>query len=836
MGIVTDLGPMDLAVEGTAAAMARLIAPDDTTAQEDIATQSLLALRRAAANPLDMRRLMMTARLAEVQALLLMLRTYRAVPDARAGEDGDAAELDWLRAAERSLEAMVQGDIFLATNPVGLSSSWLDLGDGRNPSDVPPRDIADYRRRAELVAIADLELVLAPEPIPQRLLHHLTCPECAPDGGWFAAFGVFLGWQLRKRPHLLEPVMGIDLGRPSRQAKQRLEAAFQMARQFASGMERRLALTDAPGDAMAAAPVSVHPPCAARSVAGSNDAMISALSVAFDAPPAALAAIVDRLQGSKIPPVRLGRAVRQHVMILAAVHGRWRRPEWSAFTPAHNALCAGRLDEAAHWGRNHIADTAGGLSERGDLEVLGGRYLEASDLYGRALEATEATDLRGQLSLQLRVAEAMTFQYLTTGDEKAKPIAAETAEAVWQNVQASDFAWAKLRAAQTLAELTVAPTGANRAPSRKSAIAILDSAVAGLAPGVVSLERVEAEALRIELMVELGSIDVAAERPRHYEAAENAARTLASLDLSPLPGWVRERASAAVARGLLRPMWSNASDVTLQQAQDAFEVAISGEFAAMDPHLASLLQWRLGEAHIQLAKGPAAKSRNEVGTIWLARAFRDTTVSNIDRIEILQRMRHALVQLAKGRFEEWRLCQALAVLNKAEEICPKDAPNWHFGGILLQRALIWVRLRALSKDLDELKSAVADADAAEAIFRHLKSPGNVFTALRTKANALLDAGREERDADLVGQAVAVYATIIAEHKALKIHHRDLCQIHMSHGDAADLRGVLLVEPASRTAGREAARKAYREALKLAVAHNLPAKGNCEATLKKLDAA
>jgi len=249
-----------------------------------------------------------------------------------------------------------------------------------------------------------------------------------------------------------------------------------------------------------------------------------------------------------------------------------------------------------------------------------------------------------------------------------------------------------------------------------------------------------------------------------------------------------------------------------------------------------LLQWRLGEAHIQLAKGPAVKSRSEVGTVWLARAFRDTTLSTSDRIGILQLLRHALVRLAKGRFEEWRLCQALAVLNKAEVICPNDKPTWELGGVLLQRAQVWAQLRALSKDLDELNSAVADADAAEAICRHLKSPGSVFTALRTKANALLDAGRDERDSDLVGQAEAVYAAIIAEHQALKINHRDLCQTHMSHGDAADLRGVLLVEPALRTAGREAARKAYREALRLAVAHNLPTKGSCEATLKKLEAA
>jgi tetratricopeptide (TPR) repeat protein len=833
MRIVTDLGPTDLAVEGTAVALARLIAPDDAKAQEDIAAQSLAALRRSAANPLDMRRLIMTARLAEVQALLLTLRTFRAAQDVRSANDGDAAQDDWLRAAERSLEAMVHGDVFLATNPVGLTSSWLDLGGGRKLADAPPRGIADYRRRAELVAITDLELVLAPEPIPNRLLHHLTCPECAPDGGWFAAFGVFIGWQLRKKPHLLEPMMGIDLGRPGRQATQRLEAAFQMARQFASGMERRLALADIPVDRTAAAPVSEA--CTAKGEVGSDDAMVGALSVAFDAPQTALATIVDRLKNSRVLPVRRGRAVRQHAMILAAVHGRWRRPEWIAFAPAHDALCAGRLDEAANWGRTHIADTAGGLSERGDLEFLGGRYLEASDLYGRALEATDGTDQRGQLSLQLRLAEAMTLQYLATGDAKAKPIATETAEAVWQHVQPSGIAWAKLRAVQNLAEMTVAPAGGDRAPSRKSAIALLDSVLAALGPGEVSLERVEAEALRIELVAELASID-AAGRQGHYEAAEKDARALAALDLSRLPGWVRERASAAVARGLFRPLWSNPSDATVQQAQDAIEVAISGEFAAMDPHLASLLQWRLGEIHIQLAKGAAAKSRDEVGAVWLARAFRDTTLDIGDRIGILQRMRHALVQLAKGRVEEWRLCQALAALNKAEAICPKDAPNWHLGTILLHRAQIWVRLWVLSKDLDELNSAVADADAAEAIFRHLKSPGNVFNALRTKANALLDAGRDERDADLVGQAETVFAAIIADHKALKISHRDLCQTYMSRGDAADLRGVLLVEPASRAAGREVARESYREALKLAVAHNLPTKGNCEATLKKLEAA
>lgn len=833
MGIVTDLGPMDLAVEGTAAALALLIAPDDVAAQEDIAAQSLAALRRAAANPLDMRRLMMTARLAEVQALLLTLRTFRAAQDARSGNDGDAAQEDWLRAAERSLEAMVHGDVFLATNPIGLTSSWLDVGGDRKPTDVPPLAIGDYRRRAELVAITDLELVLAPEPIPQRLLHHLTCPECAPDGGWFAAFGVFIGWQLRKKPHLLEPMMGINLSRPGRQARQRLEAAFQMARQFASEVERRLVAADISVEAAAVAPVTEA--CAASNEGASDGAMVGALSVAFDAPPTALAAIVDRLKSSRMLPVRRGRAVRQHAMILAAMHGRWRRPEWIAFAPAHDALCAGRLDEAAHWGRTHIADTAGGLSERGDLEFLGGRYLEASELYGRAHEATDAADQRGKLSLQVRLAEAMTFQYLTTGNAKAKPIAAQTAEAAWQGAQASGVAWARLRAVQNLAEMTVAPAGSDRAPSRKSAIALLDSVLGTLGPGEVSLERVEAEALRIELSAELASID-AAGRQGHCEAAEKNGLALAALDLSSLPAWVHERASAAVARGLFRPLWSNASDATVQQAQDAIEVAISGEFAAMDPHLASLLQWRLGEIHIELAKGPAAKSRNEVAAVWLGRAFRDTTLDIGDCLGILQRMRHALVQLAKGRVEEWRLCQALAALNKAEAICPKDAPNWHLGTILIHRAQIWVRLRALSKDLDELNSAIADADAAEAIFRHLKSPGNAFNALRAKANALLVAGREERDAGLVGKAETVFAAIIADRQALKISHRDLCQTYMSRGDAADLRGVLLVEPASRTAGREAARQAYREALKLAVAHNLPTKGNCEATLKKLEAA
>lgn len=826
MRIAADIGRADLAIGGTAAALARLMEPAEGEAREALTAHLVQVLRQTSSRELDERRLAMTVRLAEMQALVLTLRTFRAAEAVRRdveGHDGGDADLDWLLNAERSLEVFVQGETFMATNPPGLSPSWMDVV----ASDAPAREgmrFADYRRRAEAVAIGDLELALTPVPVSTRLLHRMACGTCAPATGWFDAFAMFLGWQLDTKPHLIQPMLGVDLARLDRETRLRLTTAFDTARRISLAFEQALAATDvAPRNPAA---------CDAMAMEPSGDDTVRAVASALRAPESPLADIARRLAQSKLPPARLGRALRQHAVLLAAVHARWRRPDWAALAPAHEALCAGRVADAAQWAHAHIADSASGLSERADLEMLAGQYLKAAELCGRALEAIGADATGDRLWLQLRLAEALTFEYLTTASAETKQVAIVAAEAARQSAVAAGSVAARLRAASMAAELSLAPKGPERGSTLVAAIAMLDAAI-GDAAAEPSLDRIEAEALRVELLVELGEIDKEG-RQRHQDALAKAAKALSALDLSALPAWIRDMASGVVGRGLLGAPDAPVDDRRLRQAQSAFEAALGGDLAAIDPHRAGVLLRRLGEVHQKLAKGSETRARREAAALSHTRASRLTVVFE-DRVRVLQLLREALEQLAKGGVAEWRLCQGLAVLNIAESACVADKPTVELAGVFRQRAILWTKLRALSKSAEDFRSAVTDAEAAYDVARKLKSPWWTQQTLRAKANALLEMGTDLGDVNLLAEGEATLAKVITDRKALKVPDRDLCYIWVLSADAANLRSTLLPDAAARTAALVAARDAYREALRLATAHNLSPKGKCEAALKKIEA-
>ncbi|MDX2158259.1 MAG: hypothetical protein SFW09_17290 [Hyphomicrobiaceae bacterium] len=827
---MTMAGPglFDLAVGGSAVALATLQVPAGGEPQKEAAERVVAALQAAASRPLEMRRVMMGARTAGLQALILTVKSFRGC--LLLGEvAAPGIDVDWLYAAERSLEAAVRGDALTATQLGGTVPRWPELSPTTIGDVAAIGDAALWRRRAEAVAEGDLQLALAPESLPRALIAHLLAGSRGGCPGWLDAFGLYLAWQMRSRPELACACFGCtkeELEQPRSEGAKTFDAIAYGAQAVARAFERCLPKDD------------VLPASSGRVIArisggdraaASLSEAVRVVSSSMHVPAAPMHRHVMWLGSRQLPPVMLGRLLIEEAALLRDLMEWLRDASHPALAEAARLIVDGRI-EAAIGGVLRLPAPRGDADHAlrcADLQHVGGNYLDSVDGYGRAFEAALPDAKATRIGLQLRMARALCLQVLATAEAKHHRLAVSCAERALADAKAEGGAVSACRAAVLLGRLAVLAPDPDASRARMKAVEALAAAVANAEGAHPGAERIEALAVEVELLASLSGGEVK-DRERRLEAAEGVARRWCERDVTDaLPATVCGLPHAILGLVLLARATDGDTRQRAQEATVALEIAAGSTAARMDLLLAGSIASHLGAAHLQLAGlKDKARAREEAAAIALTRAMH-AAPSMAEVARSATALQEALSMLAQGPSAERRLRQALAAFEVAESaIAPGKSSETRATAYVL-RSTLCLKLGVETGDPGDFEDSVASAELGIAMLRALdpkqastSARARLIAALKAKAMAQLERGRMARDLAVLEQCDGAFQELLAQAETARLPPRERCALLASRGQALDF--IVEREPIEMVAqeARERAMSVYEQIVRIAKASNL----------------